>query len=515
MKRTMAALLCLLLCLLAGTALAANHTQDLGGCSIEYELNESTGTARVVKANGDFTGKRVELPAQITVGGKAYAVTEIGASAFRFCETLQEVTLPEGLTTIGEMAFQACRALTKVTIPSSVTEFGTYAFEGCMALQEVTLSEGLTTIGESAFRGCRALTKVTIPSSVTEFGARAFATCYALQEVTLPEGLTTIGEMAFWACSSLTKVTIPSSVTEFGREAFAACGALQEVTLSEGLTTIGEAAFQGCRALTKVTIPSSVTEIRGWAFYGCITLQEVTVPSSVIEIGRSAFWYCEQAVIYYPKNANLGWGAFENTKTRILYRVRDDGKTVAVDEVEGDALKALPGMIDGKWVAEVPLEYRAEGRHVHYAGEGTVCLICNKVMHTHTWNVRFDWTDDGKGCTVTLTCAGNAAHTQTLTADVTAVVKTPATCTAQGVTAYTAKATFDGQTYTETKDVADIPASGHRFENGVCVVCGAPDPNVKVDLPQTGDESRLALWVGLLAVCAASTLVVKRRRQTR
>ncbi len=139
MKRAMAALLCLLLCLLAGTALAANHTQDLSGCSIEYELNESTGTARVVKANGDFTGKRVELPAKITVGGKAYAVTEIGASAFDWCETLQEISLPEGLTTIGESAFMACRALTKVTIPSSVTEIGANAFEGCMAVQEVTL----------------------------------------------------------------------------------------------------------------------------------------------------------------------------------------------------------------------------------------------------------------------------------------------------------------------------------------------------------------------------------------
>ncbi len=366
-----------------------------------------------------------------------------------------------------------------------------------------------------AFENCRALTKVTIPSSVTEFGANAFGSCNALQEVTLPEGLTTIGEAAFQGCRALTKVTIPSTVTAIGGGTFAYCSALQEILLPEGLTTIGTVAFMSCTSLTKVTIPSGVTEIGEQVFYDCSTLQEVTVPSSVTEIRQWAFWDCGQAVIYYPKNANLGREAFKNTKTRVLYRVRDDGKTVAVDEVEGDALKALPGMIDGKWVAEVPAEYRAEDMHEHYTGEGTVCLICNKVMHTHTWSAHFDWTDDGKGCTVTLTCAGDAAHTQTLTADVTAVVKTPATCTAQGVTAYTAKATFDGQTYTETKDVADIPASGHRFANGACAVCGAPDPNVKVDLPQTGDESRLALWVGLLAVCAASTLVVKRRRQTR
>ena len=41
------------------------------------------------------------------------------------------------------------------------------------------------------------------------------------------------------------------------------------------------------------------------------------------------------------------------------------------------------------------------------------------------------------------------------------------------MTTYTAAVEFNGQTYTDTKDVADIPATGHSYESGKCTVCGA------------------------------------------
>ena len=57
--------------------------------------------------------------------------------------------------------------------------------------------------------------------------------------------------------------------------------------------------------------------------------------------------------------------------------------------------------------------------------------------------------------------------------------KTPATCTKNGVTAYTATVEFNGDEYTKTKEVEDIPATGHSYENGKCTVCGAIDPDFK------------------------------------
>ena len=87
----------------------------------------------------------------------------------------------------------------------------------------------------------------------------------------------------------------------------------------------------------------------------------------------------------------------------------------------------------------------------------------------------WSWSEDGTKATVTFTCKNDGSHQATEDAAVASAVKTPATCTEAGVTTYTATVEFDGKTYTSTKDVADIPATGHEFEGGLCSVCGARD----------------------------------------
>ena len=92
------------------------------------------------------------------------------------------------------------------------------------------------------------------------------------------------------------------------------------------------------------------------------------------------------------------------------------------------------------------------------------------------WN----WSEDGKTCTVTFTCEKDENHKESPKVDVTSAVKKPATCTETGVTTYTATVEFNGQTYTDTKDLTDIPATGHSYDNGKCTVCGAIASDFKV-----------------------------------
>lgn len=107
-----------------------------------------------------------------------------------------------------------------------------------------------------------------------------------------------------------------------------------------------------------------------------------------------------------------------------------------------------------------------------------VSLTVNE--HVHTWgNPVWSWSEDGKTCTVTFACEKDENHKESPKVDVTSAVKKPATCTETGVTTYTATVEFNGQTYTDTKDVADIPATGHRYENGKCIVCSEVDPAFK------------------------------------
>ena len=98
----------------------------------------------------------------------------------------------------------------------------------------------------------------------------------------------------------------------------------------------------------------------------------------------------------------------------------------------------------------------------------------------------WSWTDDFKA-TATFTCANNAAHVETVNATVTNEVTTEATCEADGVRTYTAKVTFEGKEYTDTK-TETLPATGHQLTavaevpatcetagvkaHWVCSVCG-------------------------------------------
>ena len=150
----------------------------------------------------------------------------------------------------------------------------------------------------------------------------------------------------------------------------------------------------------------------------------------------------------------------------------------------------------------------------------------------------WSWTDDFKA-TATFTCANAPSHVKNVTATVTNAVTTEATCETDGVRTYTAKVTFDGKDYTDTKTEV-IPALGHDYKDGKCSRCGAEEPTTPVEpgkpgdsgkpttpekpaepsqptTPATGDSSNMtALWVVLavagLGIIALVVLLVTKRK---
>lgn len=83
----------------------------------------------------------------------------------------------------------------------------------------------------------------------------------------------------------------------------------------------------------------------------------------------------------------------------------------------------------------------------------------------HAWGEPvFTWAEDGKSATATFTCENDPAHVETVEATVTSEVTTPATEDENGTTTYTAAVEFEGETYTDTLELNDIPALGSEEE---------------------------------------------------
>lgn len=92
---------------------------------------------------------------------------------YPLAESIKKVTIQDAVTGIGNNAFYQC-AMTKESIPKSVTALVNEAFQGCESLERVTLQEGLKTIGTWTFSYCTKLAEVTVPASVEMIETYAF-----------------------------------------------------------------------------------------------------------------------------------------------------------------------------------------------------------------------------------------------------------------------------------------------------------------------------------------------------
>ena len=183
--------------------------------------------------------------------------TTIGSEAFRECEDLKSVFIPDSVTTIGNNAFEDCNYLEDVQFGSSLNTIGNNAFADCVSLNYINLPNSLTTIGDNAFRCSGLRGELVIPNSVTFIGNYAFYENYRLEDVQFGSSLNTIGSNAFGWCTGLTSVNIPDSVTTIGTYAFNNCENITEVHLGSGLTEINSYAFS-CKALRKITITAKI-----------------------------------------------------------------------------------------------------------------------------------------------------------------------------------------------------------------------------------------------------------------
>lgn len=226
-----------------------------------------------------------------------YSITKI--------EAPKHIVISSGITSVPDYYFEYDKEgntgkdrnhfdeIESVKISSTVTDIGDSAFGFCENLKEISIPDSVTVIGESAFRGCNSLHSVIVPDSVESIGVSAFAYCSSLEELSLPSDLAIISEDLCNCCESLKSITIPKSTTKISSGAFHRCIKLASVTFNDKVTDIDECAFSHCPELTEISLPDTASNIGDMAFFCCSDIKSVTVPLSVKKIGTYAFGYSD------------------------------------------------------------------------------------------------------------------------------------------------------------------------------------------------------------------------------
>ena len=263
-----------------------------------------------------------------------FAVTAIGPNAFRGCNKLVSVSIPDSVEIIGDNAFSGCMALEEMTVPDSVVEIGAGAFSDCLSLRDLTIGSGVQYIYDSAFADCKDLVNIYYKGNLKKwcsifFGnlqssplSGATASNYSVYgakkmyiggkivtDIVIPDGVTEIGAYAFAYFCDVKNVTIPDSVVEIGESAFYICYYMENIVMAKNLKDISYRAFFGCCNLKSIIIPDEVKRIGEQAFSNCYKLTDVTIPESVEYIGLQAFANCGNLKNVTFANPN-GWAVY-------------------------------------------------------------------------------------------------------------------------------------------------------------------------------------------------------------
>lgn len=355
-----------------------------------YDLDTSSRTATVTYQTMETDNyaslpASVKIPETVTYNGVTFTVTKIADSAFGYCKSMEEISIPGTVTEVGttsyfyrDLPFHDCTSLKKVRFEDgkqsislgaygSNAEYSRGLFASC-PLEEVYIGRNVIYdkydsslnsfayhpeyYGYSAFYNQPKLAKVTFSSTVTEIpeylfykniamtltdlpkvktiGKSAFEGCSKLTTLNFGQDLMTVDDRAFYNCTNVTKLTFPDAITTIGDEAFYNCSSITEVTVGSKLQSIGASAFQKCGSFTAILLPDNFTTMGASAFEGCKKLTVAKLGNSLRAVPARAFKNCIalSEMTVPATSVSMGDQAFYNDSVLAVITMNDGLKTI-------------------------------------------------------------------------------------------------------------------------------------------------------------------------------------------
>ena len=278
------------------TVTIPNTVTSIGGSAFESYYNYNTGYH--------------ESNIQYVIFENNSKVKNIGFSAFRGCNKLTNITIPDSVTNIEDYAFYWCGSLENITIGSGVKNIGNYSFSWCDSLESIIIPDNVTTIGYHAFYNCSGLTSVTIGNGVTSIGDHAFYDCENLEYISIGDGVTSIGEYAF----ENTKInTTELDICYIGKVLYLYNGSDETIEIKDDTLGIAGGAFRNNDYITNIEIPNNVTNIGKNAFNTCKKLTSIVIGENVTTIDDNAFYGCKNLkTVINNSNIKISKGSTSN-----------------------------------------------------------------------------------------------------------------------------------------------------------------------------------------------------------
>lgn len=369
---------------------------------LRYDVSTGSLTASVIApAEGVYTGE-ITIPSSINYNGEdiivdfissnAFAnatitkvtipstVYYIGSQAFYHCESLAEITLPEGLREISVSAFAGC-PITSLTLPGTLTTIGSYGLEGLSSLQKLTIAYGAEELSMdwSVFNGTDNVTELVIDRYYT-FGNGKGISYNTVKKVTFGEHLTTIPKSVCEGMS-LNELNVGANVTAVDSYAFFNC------TLPEGcnfpfaqIKEIKDGAFYLTKNLPANLDLTGVETLAENAFANC-ELQSVILPMTVTSIGNGAFSYVENLKVYAPWLTSPASLANPDSPDSHQQQFYFDKATLYVPAGTMDTYKSLVG-----WKEFGTIDYWSFNVSATVAGKGSLKMSNGETVHANGTN---------------------------------------------------------------------------------------------------------------------------------
>lgn len=215
------------------------------------------------------TASTVTVPAQID----GYSVYSIGDAAFKDNETVNAVTVSNGVKSVGASAFENCTALSNITLPESIIHIGekaiyNTAFYNNRNNWKEKYTDSTSSGGISIGNGIPQISWEDIAAKNLEYlylGKNLIEITYS-GAYTLKNGTLVIADGAFSGCEA-DSVSFSTQLVTIGNNAFKDCKNLKAVTITENVDYIGESAFENCTSLEKISFPDKEFKVNAHSFY--------------------------------------------------------------------------------------------------------------------------------------------------------------------------------------------------------------------------------------------------------